>query len=480
MKVLYFDCFSGAAGDMILGALLDAGLPIEALRGALGSLAVEGWEISADRVLRAGITATKFRVHEGGPAHPHAPPGESESARAPQAHGDEGHSHPHHHGPERADRAGNQDAFAPVPHAGTHPHDHDHVPLHAHGDQAHEHAHGGTTEHDHPHQQGGRGAHGHRSIAEIYSAIDRSSVSAAGKKRAKSLFGRLADTEAAVHGTPMERVHLHEVGALDSIIDVVGCVFGLEWFGADRIVVSPINLGSGTVKTAHGLFPVPAPATVRLLEDVPVYSSGVRAELLTPTGALILSDYASSYGPIPPMRVVRVGYGAGDRDLPSTPNTLRLLVGEAEESGSASRVVVIECEIDDMNPQLFGPLMDRLSEGGALDIFYSSVQMKKSRPGTLVTIVAPPERQGELATILFRETTTIGVRYQEMTRECLEREIRLVSTELGDIRFKVASRAGKVMNAQPEFDDVARLALARAVPAKEVQAAAWKAWLEGR
>ncbi len=442
---------------MILGALLDAGLPLDALRRALGSLAVDGWAISADRVLRAGITATKFRVHEAAPQAP--------NARAERSATGQWQTGPHEHA-ERPTRE------HPDPPEHKEPHSHEHRHPHSH---EHEHPH--PHAHVHPHPNGSDGDR-HRSLDDIHAAVDRSSLSAAGKARALSLFDRLAQAESAVHGTPVGQVHLHEVGALDSIIDVVGCVFGLEWFGPDRVVVSPINLGSGFVKTAHGLFPVPAPATMRLLTGVPVYSSGVHAELLTPTGALILSDFASSYGPVPPMRVVQVGYGAGDRDLETTPNTLRVLVGVIEEARPVSRVVVIECEIDDMNPQLFGPLMDRLSEGEALDVFYSSVQMKKTRPGTLVTIVAPPERRAELTSILFRETTTIGVRYQEMSRECLDRETRVVATAFGDVRFKVASRGGEVLNAQPEFEDLSRLALARAVPVKEVQAAAWKAWLE--
>ena len=236
MKVLYVDCFAGAAGDMILGALLDAGLPFEALRTAFGSLAVDGWDISVDRVIKTGITATKFRVHE-----------------------------------------------------------------HAHARQAHDHVHTGGDADGHTHSDGAA----HHTLDQIVAAIGRSALSEAGKARAIRMFRRLGEVEASIHGVTLERVHLHEVGALDSIIDIVGAVFALDWFNADRIVVSPINVGGGMVRSAHGTFPVPAPATLALLKDAPVYSSGIRMETVTPTGALILTEYASAFGPMPAMTVDR-------------------------------------------------------------------------------------------------------------------------------------------------------------------------------
>jgi pyridinium-3,5-bisthiocarboxylic acid mononucleotide nickel chelatase len=231
------------------------------------------------------------------------------------------------------------------------------------------------------------------------------------------------------------------------------------------------------------VFPVPAPATVALLKDAPVYSSGIQAELLTPTGALILTEYASAFGPVPPMTIKRVGYGAGDRELQETPNVVRVLVGEghravAPSGGHTQRVIVLECEIDDMNPQIFGALMDALYAAGALDVFYAPVQMKKNRPGTLMTVVAKPEDRETLTDIVFRESTTIGIRYQELARECLDREMVTVTTPLGPVRFKVARRHGRVLNAQPEFEDLARLAQEHGVPIKDAQALAHKAWLD--
>src|SRR3990172_7233670 len=316
MRVLYLDCFSGISGDMALGALLDAGLPLEELEGALGSLAVSGFDVRAERVLRAGVSATKFMLHE----------------------------QDHRHGGE-----------------------------HRHGaDDRHAEEHRTGQEHRHRHP--------HRTLAEIVALIDASALSPPGRDRAKALFHRLAEAEAAIHQMPIDQVHLHEVGALDSIIDIVGAVFALEWAGADRIGCSPLNVGGGMVHSAHGHFPVPAPATIRLLGDAPIYSGAVQKELVTPTGALIATSYASSFGPIPAMSVERVGYGARDRDDPSTPNVLRVLIGQAADRAGAERVTVIECEIDDMNPQIFGVAMERLYAAGAMEVFYVAAQMKKNRP----------------------------------------------------------------------------------------------------
>jgi uncharacterized protein (TIGR00299 family) protein len=292
------------------------------------------------------------------------------------------------------------------------------------------------------------------------------------------LFGRLAEAEAAIHGTPLDQVHLHEVGALDSIIDIVGAVYGLETLGADKVLSSPLNVGSGTVQCAHGVFPVPAPATARLLQGVPVYAGDVRMELVTPTGALLVTEYASAYGPLPPLTIRGIGYGAGDRNPEGHPNVLRMIVGD-EGDPSRERIVEIVCEIDDMNPQLFGPLMDQLHAAGALDVYYAPVQMKKNRPGVLVTVLATSETRERLTGILFSETTTIGVRYQEMMRERLDREVRTIDTPVGTIRFKVASRDGRTINASPEFDDCARIAAERGMAIKDVQAIAVKAWLDG-
>jgi uncharacterized protein (TIGR00299 family) protein len=396
--MLYLDCFSGASGDMILGALLDLGLPLDALKSALGSLAVEIGDIRAERVLRAGITATKFR---GGDSSPSV--------------------------------------------AG------------AAGPPAHKHYH----------------------LKGILNAIRRSALSPEGQDRAAHLFERLAETEAAIHGTPIEKVHLHEVGALDSIIDIVGAVYGFEYFGFDDIEASPLNVGGGTIECAHGTFPVPAPATARLLQGVPIYGDGT-SELVTPTGALLVTGYAKAFGPLPPMRVDKIAYGAGERDPKGKPNVLRMLTGDrtsdvGPRTSDVERVVKIECQIDDMNPQFFGPLMDGLLAAGALDVFYTAVQMKKNRPGTLVTVLAPPAKRQPLTEILFRESTTIGVRYMEMSRTCLDRAVESGETPYGPVRFKIARQDGRELNASPEFDDCERLALEHGVSIKAVQTAAIRA-----
>jgi len=417
---------------MILGALIDAGVPLESVRGALGSLAIERDVVWTERVTRAGLSATKFCVRgEDAPDHAHD-------------HREHDHDHDYHH--------------------------------HDHGDEQEQNERSETVHHHHG---------PHRTLAEIHALIDGSALTANGKSRAKALFQRLGEAEAAVHGISVDRVHLHEVGALDSIIDIVGAVHALEAIGADRVIASPLNVGGGTLRAAHGLYPVPAPATARLLQGAPVYSGTQAVELVTPTGALIVTSYAESFGGIPPMRLDKVGYGAGSRDLPDTPNVLRVLVGEAD-AGSAVRasqppaqsVAVVEAEIDDMNPQIFGVLMDRLLADGALDVFYTPIQMKKNRPGTLLTVISTPDARERLTSIVFRESTTIGVRYREVSREVLEREVITVDTALGQIRFKVARRDGKVLNAAPEFDDCVRIARERDLPLKDVQAAATKAFLD--
>jgi pyridinium-3,5-bisthiocarboxylic acid mononucleotide nickel chelatase len=403
---------------MILGALVDAGVPLDDLRNALGRLAVDRDAVWTERVARAGISATKFSVRD-------------------EVSVEHGHSH----------QSG-------------HVHHHDHARGHA-----------SAVVHD-------THTHSHRTLPEIYKLIEGSSLSAAGKDRAKHLFARLGEAEAAIHGTPLDRVHLHEVGALDSIIDIVGTVHALEMLRVDRFVSSPLNVGSGSVRSAHGTYPVPAPATAWLLRDASIYAGPQEAELVTPTGALLVTGYAAAYGPVPRMRLKRVGYGAGTRDFHDSPNVLRVLIGESDSTAPAHSVVVVEAEIDDMNPQIFGVLMEQLLAEGALDVFYTPIQMKKNRPGTLLTLIASPDARERLTATIFRETTTIGVRYREMMRECLERETVAVETPLGSVRFKIASRNGEVLNAAPEFEDCARIGRERHVPVKDVQAAAMKAFLD--
>ena len=374
-------------------------------------------------MLRAGVSATKFIVEEQGQTH--------------------------------TNTATNTDTITATI-TDTHEHEHAHAPAAV----AHQHA--------------------HRSLSEINKLIDRSALSPDAQTRAKALFHRLGEAEAAIHQVPIEQIHLHEVGALDSIIDIVGAVFALEWFKADRIVSSPLNVGGGMVHSAHGHFPVPAPATVKLLDGVPVYSSGVQSELVTPTGALLVTSYADSFGPVPPMIVDRAGYGAGDRDLPDTPNVLRVLVGESSRSAGhrAHRRAAMRDrrhEPADLRPRDGSALRCRRARG------VLRLGADEEEPaGTLLTILARPEQRQELSAIVFRETTTIGVRYHEVLRERLEREIVPVDTPLGTVRFKIARLGDTIVNAAPEFEDCLRIASERSVPVKDVQAAAKKAYLDTR
>jgi uncharacterized protein (TIGR00299 family) protein len=391
-KILYFDCFSGASGDMVLGALIDLGVSIDRVRAALATLVPPDCELTATRVSRSGIGAIQFDVREG-------------------RHGDGEHAR-------------------------------------------------------------------HRGLHEILEMIAGAGLPERVASRATLLFERLGRVEAEIHQVPIERVHFHEVGALDSIIDIVGSVWAIDALGVDRICASPLNTGSGTVATAHGQLPIPAPATIRLLEGVPVYSNGVEGELVTPTGALLVSGHATSYGPMPAMVIRRTGYGAGQRQVPGQPNVLRAVLGESSASAEHGRVLVLECNIDDMNPQFYASLIERLQAAGALDVYLSPVQMKKNRPGTLVTVLAPVGLRDAMLDLLFRESTTIGVRYHEAERECLSREWHTVATRFGDVRIKIARRGPAVMNAAPEYEDCAARAAERKVSVREVHAAALQAFLD--
>ncbi|HET9315728.1 MAG TPA: nickel pincer cofactor biosynthesis protein LarC [Vicinamibacteria bacterium] len=393
-RLVYFDCASGASGDMLLGALVDLGLSIDVLAAELAKLPLAGYRLAAHKVHRSGLHATKVDV----------------------------------------------------------------ITNDEHGSATHGHEHGHA-----------------RTLPDILRLLDRSGLDAETRDRAGACFRRLAEAEGEVHGVPPEAVHFHEVGAVDSIVDVVGGVLGLAWLRADRFASSPLNVGTGSVSMSHGVFPVPPPATARLVRGVPVYGSG-EGELLTPTGALLVTAHASAYGPLPHVRLEATGHGAGSRDTPERPNVLRLLVGEEDAASDAGRVLVVEAEIDDMSPQLYGPLLDRLLQAGALDAYLTPVQMKKNRPGTLVTVIAPPSRRAQVEDVFFAETTTLGVRFQEWERTTLEREVVAVATPYGPIGVKVGRRGGEVKNAQPEFEDCQRAATAHGVPVKEVWAAALSAW----
>ena len=386
--IAYLDCFSGISGDMLLGAMVDAGLSLDDLRGDLARLPLSGYEVRAERVTKQGLAGTKVTVE---------------------------------------------------------------------------------VEH----------AHAHRGLADILDLLAAADLPAEVQAGATRIFTRLAEAEAKVHGTSVEQVYFHEVGAVDAIVDVVGACCGLRRLEIEEVYASALPLGGGWVDTAHGRLPVPAPATVELLKGAPTYGGPVEKELVTPTGAAILTTLCLGFGPMPPMTVKATGCGAGSLDLPH-PNLLRLMIGEPVEPLREQRLTVLETNIDDMNPEFYDHLMERLFAAGALEVYLTPIVMKKSRPGTLVSVLTEPAWVEALSEILFRETSTLGLRVMEVARRCLEREWREVETEYGRVRVKLGLLRGEIVTAAPEYEDCKRLALARGAPVKAVYEAARAAFLQGR
>lgn len=392
MKTLYFDCFAGASGDMILGALVGVRVDPRQLLEQLALLRVSGYEVSFEKVDRSGISATRAHVRTG---------------------------------EEKA----------------------------------------------------------HRHLGDILKIIYESGLSDSVKERAARIFSRLAESEASVHNLPVERIHFHEVGALDAIIDVVGACIGFELLGVERFVSSPLHVGSGMVEMAHGRFPVPPPAVTELLKDAPIYATDIRGELLTPTGAAIISTVVKGqYGPLPKMKIEATGYGAGAREYENFPNALRLMLGEdgAGETSTDERLLMIESNIDDMSPQLFGYVMERALASGALDCYFTSVQMKKNRPGVLIQILCRPEDRDAMCELLFAETTTLGVRSYEVERRALQRETVRVETPYGPIDVKVARLGGRVVKEMPEYEQCRAAAQSAGVALRLIEAAALDAYNKSR
>src|SRR5438105_6671359 len=415
MRIAYLDCFSGISGDMFLGALVDAGVPGRLLEETVAALDV-GARLEISRVDRSGISATKVDVY----CH-----GEKELPReeywAQQAHKHEleyekRHEHEHEHDHE---------------HGHSHRHDHEAVAVKAAEPPA-----GVPGPHGHESHSHGRG------LTEIKQIISRAEISSTAKKTAITVFESLGAAEAKVHNSDLESIHFHEVGAVDAMVDIVCAAVGAEASGVDEIVCSPLNVGGGTVKCAHGTFPIPAPATVELLAGAPVYSSGIQAELVTPTGAAIVKTLAKRFEAFPPMQVERAGYGAGSRDFEHNPNVVRLVIGEAAkplDKVNSETISVLEANIDDLNPQVFGDVLDRLLQEGALDVFGVPVQMKKNRPGTLLTVLCQSADAIKLTQLIFAETTTLGVRQRQEVRQTLARRWENVRTQWGEVRIKIAS-----------------------------------------
>jgi len=439
MRTAYLECFSGISGDMFLGALVDAGVSPQRLEQATAALGL-GAKLEISRVTRSGIAATKVDVWVEGEKDL---PREEYWAKL--------HSHEEH-----------EHAYGQV-----HSHGHSHHHEHSHQESSPA---GTPTPHSYSHR--------HRGLPEIRGIISAAAISEGAKTMAIAIFEALGAAEAKIHNVPVETVHFHEVGAIDAMTDIVCAAVGMEALGVDEMVCSPLNVGGGTVQCAHGTFPVPAPATVELLKDAPVYSSGIQAELVTPTGAAIIKTLTRRFGSFPEMRIERSGYGAGSRDFPGFANVARLVIGETAAAKTTSEMItVLEANLDDLNPQVFGYAMDRLLEQGALDVFGMPVQMKKNRPGTLMTVLCKPADANTLTDIVFAETTTLGVRRREEERQTLARRWEQVRTPWGEVRIKIASMNGTVTNYAPEYEDCRRIAAEQHVPLKTVMQEATRAYL---
>jgi uncharacterized protein (TIGR00299 family) protein len=450
----HLDCWSGIAGDMFLGACLDLGMPLDILKDAVARLGLPGITVESRPAKRGGIAGTRFRVLENG--RPIEGPDPEEAA--PVAHHHEHHEHPHTH---------------PHEHHEHHEHGHSHEPAHSH-DHPHEH---GDSHDPHHHDP----SHG-RDLAGIRRLIGESSLEPAVRDRALALFERLGRAEAKMHGIELDRVHFHEVGAVDSIVDLVGAAAAIEYLAPGRLTCGPVNVGGGRVKTAHGELPVPAPATAELLTGIPVFG-GAGGELTTPTGAVLLAELVDAFGELPRLTLDGSGYGLGRREVHDRPNAVRLLRGRPIDAVDAvdaagiklqggAEVMVLECEVDNLPGEGFGFLMERLLGAGALDVYFTPVQMKKNRPGSLVTAICRRSQLEELAGLLLTDSGSLGCRFHAAGRFEAERDTAEVVTRFGAVRVKRGRLAGKPLSAAPEFEDCRRLALAHGVSWREVWRAA--------
>jgi uncharacterized protein (TIGR00299 family) protein len=478
---LHFDPQSGIAGDMTVAALVDAGVPRDVVTRAVAAMGVRGLKVRFSRRKRGAFTGTGFEVTwPGMPRAVAKGPRTVRRAQArTQAHAHEHeHAHPHDH-----------DADHHHEHGHAHPHEHDHAlappnsqPRRAKAGDSHGHTHTHThshdhdhPDHDHEHASGGQAHHHeHRDYAEIRRLLKRAKLDADAKELAAEIFAQVAQVEAMLHGIPVEKIAFHEVGAYDSIADIVGAAAAIAWLAPASVSASPVVIGSGTVRTAHGPVAVPAPATAQLLAGVPVRAEG-QGELTTPTGAAILAAVVDRFGPMPPVRLTAQGLGAGTRELPDRPNVLRVVLGEPMGQplpDSAPSVILLETNVDDMSPQLIEPLLVALFGAGALDAWSAPILMKKGRPAFTVSALAPAGSTDEVARAFFENSTTIGLRSQALGRTVLARSRGQVKTPYGNVSVKISALDGKVVVATPEFEDCRRLAKAGGKPVREVLAAA--------
>jgi pyridinium-3,5-bisthiocarboxylic acid mononucleotide nickel chelatase len=431
MRIAYLDCFAGIAGDMFLGALIDAGVPFDVLQQATAALNVNA-SLKIEKVNRSGISATKVHVLENGHL------AEQIYTRQPEQ------QHQHKTGQ---------------------PHSHEHTHEHVHDDRPHTHG---------------------RSLTAIRTLIQAAPLAEPVKQTAIRTFELLGASEAKIHNVPIDDIHFHEVGAVDAIVDIVATSAGIHHLNIGAWHCSPINVGSGTVVCAHGTFPVPAPATADLLRGMLTYSAHVEKELVTPTGAAILRMLSPVFGPQPAMRVESIGYGAGTRNSKDFPNVVRLSIGESADDAPSLQphndqtqvVTVLETALDDLSPQVLAHVAETALASGALDVMLTPVIMKKGRPGTLLTVLCNPADSSALERLILTQTSTLGIRIRQDRRACLDRRYFTVSTPYGDIRIKIGSLAGETLNVAPEFEDCRAAAAQHSIAVKQVQQAAIAAYLQ--
>ncbi len=450
MRILYYDCFSGISGDMNLGALIDLGVDKEYLINELSKLKVSGYNIEVTADERKGITGTKVKVRL-----------ESEE-----------HNHHHHHGEEHD-------------HHHKHEHDHHHDHHHSHEEHQHAHNHGHSHHHEHSNEEHVHshesGEHIHRNLKDVEDIINNSSLSDKVKKLSLKMFLKVAEAEAKIHGKSLMEVHFHEVGALDSIVDIIGSAICLDYLKVDKVMAASVELGGGFVKCAHGLFPVPAPATAEILKGIPVKLGAVQVETTTPTGAAILAATVDEFTDKKEFTIKKVAYGIGHRDT-AIPNVLRVYLGEIEEKAALSQVAVedaerdyeeayiIECNIDDMNPEIYDYVMEKIFAIGAMDVFMTPIIMKKGRPGIKLSVLCGISLENEITEILLRETTTLGIRKYKVEKTMLKREFSKVSTKYGDVTVKASLLNGESIKCKPEYDDCKRLAKENNLSISEIYA----------
>ena len=437
MRILYLDCLSGISGDMTVGALCDLGVKPSALEWELSKLDLGDFHMHFDRQQRKAIEGVKFGIHEGA------------THRHDQDEPCERHDHGHEHGHECCH--------------GHHGHGHDHSHDHEHGHEHHHHDHG----EDHVHG---------RSYAQIRALIEASDLSGFVKTHALSMFHRVAVAEGKIHGKPPEEVAFHEVGALDSIADIICACVGIELLGVEEVRVSALAEGRGWVKCAHGQFPVPAPATLEILTGIPLGQIDAPYEFITPTGAAIVAEFGRSFGVMPAMRIEKIGYGIGTRQLPDRPNVLRAILGETGEALRApyltDTVLRVQTDLDDLSPEITGSVIGRLLEAGALDASLMPIQMKKNRPGLQLTVLCEEAALPKLADLIFAETTAFGIRMDRVDRWKLDRRFETVATPYGDITVKIGLRGEEILQSAPEYESCRAASERTGVPLRTVYEAA--------